>query len=172
METEDFRPGQIIFVDSNFSERYDCFGVVINKDFWVEAAKNEGVLGEYLSQFDPLHYVSFRVLGRRSFAQYWLRNDPDNSEVDPHVFVNYHFQHSRYVKPVDLRSIAEIVGRTSRHGGDLLVTDDYPREALREAQIVYEYLDGKRCQDCQNDYMSPEDKLLKILEQAVPMENQ
>jgi hypothetical protein len=175
MEDKNFKPGDIIYADSNFSIAYDCFGVVVDKDFWLEQANKENVLEENLSEFKEKHDVPFRVLGNKLFRQYWRANDSEEVEPDEHKLMHYRFNSSIYTSKIDLRPLIQIRNiRLDKFAGHALKFFDfknlYFQEALSEAKIVYDYLDGKRLDRESAPYIHKEEKLLRLLEKAIPFD--
>ncbi len=165
--------GDIIYVDSNFSRNYDCFGVVIKKDFWMEQVKREDVFNQAI---DELKYngvfdkqIFFRVLGTKSFRQYWKANDDAEFEPDEKIVMHYRCQSPVYVDPVNLKPLIEISKIDSGRVGETLFmgSNPYTSDALDDAEIVYNYLEGKRFSS--SGYVSKEDKLLRLLKQAIPI---
>lgn len=172
-----YNPGDIIYVDSNFIPKYDCFGVVIDRDFWIEQVEKEDVFKESLEEilengvFEKS--VLFRVLGTKSFRQYKKPNSLKESEPDNHAIMHYKCQLLIYVDPVNLRPLIEISKKNNCKIGELLFneSDSYISGALNDAEVVYKYLDGERFNPKKEHY-SKEDKLLKLLEKAIPLNNQ
>ncbi len=164
-------PGTIVFVDSNYAPQYDCFGVIIEEKFWLRAVEEERILNsEELGQYNSERYHLFRVLGSRSFRKYWQANNPEAIEPDEHSVMHYRFQGDHNVVPINLRPIIEQKNRL--HGYNvyrlLCGNNDYILEALNEASIVYQYLDGKRFTP-KKEYLDHEAKFLRLLEMAVPL---
>lgn len=167
--------GDMIYVDSNFSRNYDCFGVVVDRDFWMEQVKREDVFNHAIDElkhngvFD--RQILFRVLGTKSFRQYWKANDDAEFEPDERTVVHYRCQAPIYVNAVDLKPLIEISKIDSGRVGKILFmgSNPYILDALNDAEIVYNYLEGKRFSS--REYVSKEDKLLRLLEQAIPIKS-
>lgn len=169
----DFKPGDIIYADSNFSPAYDCFGVVIDKEFWLEQTKIENVLEKTLSEFNEKRDIPFRVLGRRMFRQYWRANNPDEFEPDEHKLMHYRFNSFLYSTKIDLRPFIQLQeiktdNFTSHVHGFFGFENEYFQGVLHEAEIVYDYLEGKRFNRKEKNVFS-EQKLLRLLEKAIPL---
>ncbi len=169
-----FQPGDIIYADSNFSQLYDCFGVVVNKKFWLEQVKTENVLEESLNEFDEKRDVPFRVLGRKMFRQYWRANNPDEVEPDEHKLMHYRFNSILYTAKIDLRPFIKLQETktdnfTSHVRGFFTFEDEYFRGALDDARIVYDYLEDRRFDIKKGKYVFSEQKLLRLLEKAIPL---
>jgi hypothetical protein len=171
---EDFKPGDIIYADSNFSMDYNCFGVVVNKEFWFEQVKKENVLEESLDEFEENCDIPFRVLGNKLFRQYWRANDPEEFEPDEHRLMHYSFVTPHYAVKFDLRPLIQVHKNILAEGfeGNVLeflkFKNRYFEEVLSEARIVYDYLDGKRF-DLNKENVFKKDKLLRLLEKAIPL---
>lgn len=173
MEKKNLPPGTVIFARSNPSPRYDCFGVIVNADFWQQAAEREGiypsqVLKEY---YEPDMDQVFRVLGRRFFPKTWRVGVASALEPDAHVFMHYRFWRDSEIYPVDLRPILELSKMCDSRVGQLLLNlgiNSHIRKALSDAEIVYAYLDRKRT--IEGKLISKEDEMFfRLLEQAVPL---
>lgn len=167
--------GDIIYVDSNFSRNYDCFGVVIDNNFWMKQAKKENVFTYTIDElkqnsvFDK--QIPFRVLGTRFFRQYWKANDDAEFESDENTVMHYRCQAPIYVDSVNLKPLIEIAEIDGGRVGETLFNDSssYVWGALNDAKVVYDYLDGKRFSP--SGYIHKEDKLLRLLEQAIPIKS-
>ncbi len=169
----DFKPGDIIYADSNFSPLYDCFGVVVEKEFWLEQATLENVLEESFKEFNEKLDIPFRVLGRRMFRQYWRANNPNEVEPDEHKLMHYRFNRPAYTTKIDLRPFIKLQetktdNLTGHVRGFFTFENEYFQGALEEAKIVYEYLEGKRFDKKEKNVFS-EQKLLRLLERAIPL---
>lgn len=167
------KPGDTCYVDANGSD-HDCFGVVVDPDFWFESAKKENVLGELLPTVNQNRHCLFRVLGIQTFRQYWRGNDPEQIEPHERVVMHYRFQAKFYVEPVNLRPLIELTKIAGNRVGRLLLGErccchEHVRSALADAEVVYQYLDGLRFKPGKSDYLHSEDKLLRLLEKAVPI---
>jgi|SRR3989344_2665405 len=167
-----YYPGDIIFVDSNYSSIENCFGVVVDKDFWSERVKKENVFTEHLKEIvkkNQLDYqVLFRVLGTRAFRQYWKANDREEFEPNERVVMHYRCQLPVYVDKVNLKPIIELSRIDSGRVGEVLISDSYALESLIEAEIVYAYLEGKRFDSSEKNIWNRE-KLLRLLKKAIPI---
>ena len=173
-----YSDGDIIFVDSNFSRGYDCFGVVVEKDFWMKQVEKENVFKENVEEIFMNHgsldeRVLFRVLGTRAFIQI-KRTEENEKEFTSgeDIVMHYRCQLPVYINPVNLKPLIHLakiddgqVGRVLFSGGD-----PYILEVLNEAEVIYQYLERKRFDKTKiekGDYLDPEDKLLRLLEQAI-----
>ena len=182
MVEKKFIPGDIIYADSNFSHANDCFGVVVDKDFWLEQAKIENVLEESLKEYNEKHHIPFRVLGKRLFRQSWRANNPEEFEPDENKLMHYRFNLPVYTQKINLKSLIQARNiPVERFEGDLFSFEEniskfldlknhYFEEVLSQARIVYEYLEGKRF-DKSKEHIFKEDKFLRLLQKAIPLEN-
>lgn len=171
MSKKNLPPGTIIYADSNNSRRYDCFGVIVDSVFWHKAAKKENKCVKKMNQFfDEKCCHLYRILGTISMREYWICNDPDAFEPDEHSVWHYDYQGDIYVEAVNLRPIVEECQKNSgRIGIRLFSNSEYMQSAINDAAVVYSYLDGKKFNP-QKDFLHREDKLLRLFEQAIPLE--
>ncbi len=164
--------GNIIYVDSNFARAYDCFGVVIEKEFWrtnvqkdyLEFTKSNLAKGVFEK------FVLFKVLGERKFRQPWKEKGIEDIKKKE-IVMSYRGQNQVYVDPINLLPLietAKIDGGRVRE--TLFGNNVYVLESLREAEIIYDYMDGKRFdKEKERKFIHKEDKLLRLLEQAIPI---
>lgn len=167
------KPGEILYVDSNYAEIYNCLGVVVEDNFWLEEVKKEGKFPEeiYQKSFQDQRIQLVRVLGTRVFRRYWDCNDPDFAEPNEEDVFNYRFQHEIYVAPADLRSIINLQSVDNGRLTRLLISGEvYVKRALHDAKLIYDYLDGKRAKHNQDGHVSSEEKFLRMLEKAIPLD--
>ena len=172
-EDKNFKPGDIIYADSNFSTAYDCFGVVIDKDFWVEQVIKENVLEESLKDKRSSDVI-FRVLGKKLFRQYWKANNPEEVEPDEHKLMHYRFNSLIYTSKFDLKPFIQMrnikLDKFAGHAMEFLKFENrYFEEVLSEAKIVYEYLEGKRFDKDKVPYIHKDEKFLRLLDKAIPI---
>ncbi len=167
-----YAPGDIIYADSNFARSYDCFGVVVNRDFWTGQVKRENVFNQAIDELKCNgvldKQIPFRVLGTKFFRQHWRANDDAEFEPDEKVVMHYRCQTPVYVDPIDMKPLIKISEIDSGRVGETLIgSNSYVWGALNDAKVVYDYLEGKRFSF--PEYVSEGDKLLRLLEQAIPI---
>jgi len=181
-----YKPSEILYVDSNYSERQNCFGVVVTDNFWIEAVEREGKIPEerYSQALEMRNdYTLVRVLGTRVFRKGWECLNPDFLEPNEEDVFNYTSRANIYCEPFNLKPFIDsddfpeynransFVATCEIRGCNLLSREnlEYRYQALEDAEVVYSYLEGKRFQPEDDDYISKEDKLLRLLERAIPL---
>jgi hypothetical protein len=172
-KTRKYKPGEILYVDSNFSRRYDCIGVVVSDDFWLEAVIKEGKYPEeiFREEFESEKRSLVRVLGTRSFRRYWDCNDHEFFDPNEEDVFNYISQLETYCVPIDLRPFLKVWEVARGRVFDLLFDRDYASRAISDAKLVYEYLDGERYEPSERG-ISRKEKFLRMLEKAIPLDKQ
>jgi hypothetical protein len=178
---KDLAPGTVVFVDSNMRPDQDCFAVIVDSDFWFKAVETEKVILPQLEDLEadargpkmcPENYCLFRILGHRTFPQNWLTNSPEAEESFCASVVHNHFQIRSQVSPIDLRPHVALFGDTNdrMEGGKIFFHEmgAYLRGALKDAAVLYRYLDGERFSSPKWQHISVEEKLLRLLEKAIP----
>jgi|GEM_PF-6762260 hypothetical protein len=169
-----YKPGDVVYADSNGQSGENYFGVVVDRDFWFREIEKEDVIlpaiEEYKKNGVLYNRIPLRVLGTKFFRQYWKTNDDEFFEPEDKVVMSYRAAAPTYTSEVDLRPIIELCGIDNNRVGKLLFNDanTYALDSLRDAKIVYDYLDGARF-DSSEKYVFKKDKLLRLLEQAVPI---
>jgi len=167
-------PGTIIFVDMNGNGR-DHFGVIVDKDFWQEAVGKEDIILPWIKNheknIDQCHL--YRVLGICQFRRWWLENDSSTLEPDPMAVIHYRFHSDYYTKPFNLRPFIKSINQLKTGEHHLLFPatykDQYLSSALEDAEIIYQYLSGKRFQsNYEKKFLSKEEKLFRLLGLAIP----
>ena len=172
-----YSDGDIIFVDSNFSRGYDCFGVVVEKDFWMKQVEKENVFKENVEEIFMNHgsldeRVLFRVLGTRAFIQIKRAENEKGFTSGEDIVMHYRCQLPVYVDPVNLKPLINLSKIDAGQVGKVLFSgqDSYILEVLNEAEVIYDYLHGKRFDTSSKDFFSKKKgKLLRLLEQAIPI---
>ena len=166
-----YNPGRILYVDSNSSPKYDCFGVVVDSNFWLKQAVEEANYSKEMCKdaFNDNRKTLVRVLGTKVFQK---RTDVDNViEPNSEEVFNYIFRPASLCHCVDFEPFIKFRGidngRAFRAlGGD----NNYFKEVIDEAELIYSYMAGKRFEYVEGDYLSYEDRYLKMLELAIPLE--
>ncbi len=190
MKVSDFKPGDMIYADSNLSHSYDCFGVVVDKNFWFEQVNLENVLEESLSEFKEERHTPFRVLGTRLFEQHWRMNNPEELEPNNLKVMHYRFNSLTYTTKLDLRSFINLKNIQTDNFTEHVkyffnFKDNYFQEVLHEAKIIYGYLGGERfdpkIHGSEIGYVGKggkiekvrtfdeDEKLLRLLNKAIPL---
>lgn len=170
-----YTPGDIVYADSNGQSDENYFGIVVDRDFWFREMRKEDVIFPQIEKHRKNgvldSHIPLRVLGTKVFRQYWKTNDCEFFEPEDKVVMRYRLATPVYTSKVDLRSIIELCGIDNNRVGKLLFNnaDTYTLDSLKDAKIVYDYLDGARF-DSSKEYVFREDKLLRLLEQAVPID--
>ena len=171
-----YSPGEIIYFNDKNNDRDSCFGFVVDKDFWLDEAKKEGFLNESIDKhlngtFKPLEeIVLFRVLGEKIFREKLKEYDLHNFEPSQNRIIHYKKGEPIYVTPVNLRPVIEISKKDNGRIKNFLFSksDPYILDALEDAEVVYNYLDGERFNPRKIQFFK-RDKLLRLLEKAIPV---
>jgi hypothetical protein len=169
-----YNPGEIIFAHGNGAAP-NCFGVIVEKNFWDEQVKIENVLGESLETIKdyPNENVHFRVLGTKIFRQYWKTNNEEEFEPNDLTIMKYRFNAKIYTSKVDLKPLINSLKIKTKNMASIEnifeFKDPYAQEVLHEARIIYEYLEEKRFKKEEFSYINQEAKLLRLLERAIPL---
>lgn len=171
----EYKPGDIVYADSNGKSSEDYFGLVVDRNFWLKEIEKENVILYEIERYRKNgvldNMLGLRVLGDKFFRQSWKTNDPNRFEPGDNAVMNYRVASPIYTCKINLRPTLELCSIDGNRVGGLLLGDanDYVHSALGDARTVYDYLDGERF-DASKKYIYGREKLLRLLEQAVPLD--
>jgi len=166
-----YNPGRILYVDSNSSPKYDCFGVVVDSNFWLKQAVEEANYSKEMCKdaFNDNRKTLVRVLGTKVFEKDIDEDnliEPNREEVFNYIFRPVSLCHSVDLEPfIKFRGIDN--GRAFRAIG---ADNNYFKEVINEAELIYSYMAGQRFEHVEGGYMSDKDRYLRMLELAIPLE--